>query len=77
MNLQLHHVISDITGQTGLTIVDAILAGERDPLELAKLCNGKAGQKRPGCFRVGLPKAPRPSETYQRKYVAFLKKNQT
>jgi len=27
MNLQLHHVISDITGQTGLAIVDAILAG--------------------------------------------------
>jgi transposase len=24
MNLQLHHVISDITGQTGLAIVDAI-----------------------------------------------------
>src|ERR1700730_13261698 len=37
MNLQLHHVISDITGQTGLAIVDAILAGERDPLRLAKL----------------------------------------
>jgi hypothetical protein len=31
MNLQLHHVISDIVGQTGLAIVDAILAGERDP----------------------------------------------
>jgi transposase len=37
MNLQLHHVISDITGQTGLAIVDAILAGERDPQVLAKL----------------------------------------
>jgi transposase len=37
MNLQLHHVISDITGQTGLAIVDAILAGERNPLVLAKL----------------------------------------
>ena len=37
MNLQLHHVISDIVGQTGLAIVDAILAGQRDPLELAKL----------------------------------------
>jgi transposase len=37
MNLQLHHVISDIVGQTGLAIVDAILAGERDPLRLAKL----------------------------------------
>ncbi len=39
MNLQLHHVISDIVGQTGLTIVDAILAGERDPFVLAKLRN--------------------------------------
>src|SRR5438034_5468060 len=39
MNLQLHHVISDITGQTGLAIVDAILAGKRDPFELAKLRN--------------------------------------
>lgn len=37
MNLQIHHVIDDITGQTGLAIVDAILAGERDPAMLAKL----------------------------------------
>lgn len=37
MNLQLHHVISDITGRTGLAIVDSILAGERDPQVLAKL----------------------------------------
>jgi transposase len=37
MNLQLHHVISDIVGQTGLAIVEAILAGQRDPHVLAKL----------------------------------------
>jgi transposase len=37
MNLQLHHVISDITGQTGLAILDAVLAGERDPEVLAQL----------------------------------------
>src|ERR1700723_3401965 len=30
MNLQLHHVISDITGTTGLAIVGAILEGNRD-----------------------------------------------
>src|SRR5215469_1565170 len=30
MNLQIHHVLSDITGATGLSIVDAIVAGERD-----------------------------------------------
>jgi transposase len=37
MNLQIHHAISDITGLTGLAIVDAILKGQRDPVELAKL----------------------------------------
>jgi transposase len=36
-NLQIHHVISDITGLTGRAIVDAILAGQRDGAELAKL----------------------------------------
>ena len=39
MNLQIHHVIDDITGLTGLAIVDAILAGQYDPAELAKLRN--------------------------------------
>jgi transposase len=37
MNVQIHHVISDITGTTGLAILDAILAGERNPAELARL----------------------------------------
>ena len=37
MNLQLHHVISDLTGTTGLAILDAILQGERDPQVLAQL----------------------------------------
>jgi transposase len=37
MNLQIHHVISDITGVTGLAIVDAIVAGNTNPKELAKL----------------------------------------
>jgi len=41
MNLQLHHVISDVTGQTGLAIVEAILAGERNPYVLAKLRNDR------------------------------------
>jgi transposase len=37
MNLQLHHVISDVTGTTGLAIIDAVLAGERDGQKLATL----------------------------------------
>jgi transposase len=35
MNLHLHHVISDITGVTGLRIIRAIVDGERDPRALA------------------------------------------
>jgi transposase len=37
MNVQIQHVISDLTGLTGLAILDALLAGERDPAVLAKL----------------------------------------
>lgn len=37
MNVQIHHVIDDITGATGTAIVDAILDGQRDPSQLAKL----------------------------------------
>lgn len=41
MNLQLHHVISDITGLTGTAIIEAILQGERDPHKLARLRDGR------------------------------------
>jgi transposase len=37
MNLKLAHVVSDITGVTGMGIIKAVLKGERDPVELAKL----------------------------------------
>jgi len=37
MNLQIQHVISDLTGTTGLAIVDAILDGQRDARVLAQL----------------------------------------
>jgi transposase len=35
MHLKLTEVVSDITGKTGMTIIRAILAGERDPQRLA------------------------------------------
>jgi hypothetical protein len=37
MNLKLHHVLSDISGLSGMAIIRAIVAGERDPLKLAAL----------------------------------------
>jgi transposase len=46
MNLQLHHVLSQITGLSGQKILDAILAGERDPMRLASLCNGRVKSSR-------------------------------
>lgn len=36
MNIQLTNVISDITGQTGMHIIRAIVAGEHDPVTLAQ-----------------------------------------
>lgn len=35
MNVQLHHVVTDITGATGMRIVRDIIAGEREPSALA------------------------------------------
>ena len=47
MNLQLHHVLKDVTGQSGLRILDAILNGQRNRQALAALCDKrvKASQK--------------------------------
>jgi transposase len=41
MNVQLHHVISDITGLTGMKIIKAIIAGERDANKLAEFRDGR------------------------------------
>ena len=35
MNVQVHRAVSDLTGTTGMAIVRAIVAGERDPARLA------------------------------------------
>lgn len=37
MNLQIHNVISDLTGRTGMAIIDAILSGQHDPNKLSEL----------------------------------------
>ena len=46
MNLQVHRVLSDITGLSGLRILDAILGGERDPVVLARLCHSRVRSSR-------------------------------
>lgn len=44
MNVQLSQVLSDISGVTGLSIIRAIVAGERDPQVLARLRNPKCAR---------------------------------
>jgi transposase len=39
MNVKLHDVISSLAGVSGLAVVRAILAGERDPVRLLALCD--------------------------------------
>jgi transposase len=53
MNLQLHHVLSDITGTSGQAILDAILSGKRDPVALAQLCHSRVKSPRQGSAGPG------------------------
>lgn len=46
MNVKVHDVISSLIGVSGLKMVRAILAGERDPERLARLCDGQILKKK-------------------------------
>ena len=46
MNVRLHQVLSQIHGVSGLRVIDAILAGERDPQVLAALCESQILKKK-------------------------------
>jgi transposase len=46
MNLQLRVVLSDICGESGLAIIEAILQGERDPVKLAALAHRRVKSSR-------------------------------
>ena len=54
MNLHLHHVVSDITGITGLRIIDAILSGQRDPEQLVKLRDKRVYKSTPRQMQAAL-----------------------
>ena len=47
MNIHLHHAVSDLNGETGLRILDAILAGERDSQKLIKLRDAQCSKSTP------------------------------
>lgn len=66
MNVQLTQVISDITGVTGMAIIRAILAGERDPHQLAAL-------RQPGCKKSQKEIAKALTGNYRAEHVFALK----
>ena len=47
MNVQLHQVLSDVTGVSGLTIIGAILEGQRDPVKLAAMVDRRVRASQP------------------------------
>ena len=64
MNLHLHHAVSDITGLSGLRIIDAILAGERDPEKLVKLRDRRVSKSTPEQMKAALQGDCRPEHLF-------------
>ncbi len=54
MNLKIHDVISDLTGVSGLKMVQAIVAGERNPVALLALCDPQIQKNKAGRLRAAL-----------------------
>jgi transposase len=54
MNVKIHDVISNLVGTSGLAMVEAILAGERDPERLLKLCDVQIQKRKAGQLKEAL-----------------------
>lgn len=54
MNIKLHDVISDLTGVSGLKVIRAILAGQRDPACLLALCDVQIRKNKGDRFKESL-----------------------
>ena len=54
MNLKIHDVISDLTGVSGLKMVEAIVAGERNPVALLALCDPQIQKNKAVRLRAAL-----------------------
>lgn len=66
MNLKLNNVVADITGLTGLTIIEAIIAGNHDPEQLAKY-------RHPSCKRSEKEIAKALEGNYRSEHLFALK----
>ena len=65
MNLQIHHVVSELTGVTGMRIVRAIMAGERNGDKLAELRDNRCKQSKE-CIAAAL------QGSYKREHLFVL-----
>jgi len=66
MNVQLNNVLKDITGMTGMSIIRAIVKGERDPVVLARY-------RDPRCFSSESEIAKALRGNYREEHVLALK----
>ena len=64
MNILLHLVVSDLDGETGLRILDAILAGERDPKRLVELRDERIKKSTPAEMEAALRGDWRPEHLF-------------
>ena len=54
MNLKIHDVLSDLTGMSGLKMIQAIIGGERNPAMLLALCDPQVQKNKAGRLRAAL-----------------------
>src|SRR5882762_1902734 len=53
MNLKIHDVISDLTGMSGLKMVQAIIGGERNPVAVAGIVRSAGSEEQGGAAACG------------------------
>jgi transposase len=54
MNLKIHDVLSDLTGMSGLKMIEAIIRGQRDPGALLALCDQQVQTRKAERLRAAL-----------------------
>lgn len=64
MNLKIHDVISDLTGVSGLKMIQAILDGQRDPGKLVGLCDEQIQKRKADRLRAALEGTWKPEHLF-------------
>ena len=69
MNIKIHNVISDISGASGIKIIQAIIDGQRDAEKLVLLCNEQILHKKKEQLLAAL------QGNYEEQYIFMLKQS--